>query len=483
MIRTLLWCLLLPIVLLSKEQVTDRPRIIAVTHVTVIDATGAAPKPDMTVIIVDERISQLSPSKQINIPDGAHVIDGREKFLIPGLWDMHAHISDKTYLSLLIANGVTGVRDMGGSPDEFQQLQRWRREIADGIRIGPRILMAGIHVDGPKQIGRPYSLNVGTGDEARRAVNMLKRSGADFIKVYSMLPRDTYWALAEEARQQGLLFAGHVPFQVSVVEASDVGQKSIEHLFGMFAACSVNESALRDQAIALINRDGFAAFVRAELQAQMRSLNSYDRKKATALFARLVKNGTWQVPTLVGWRNLSSPEDFQLPRGGKYLSSEKREAWEKQRTGLLSSLPTEYLKKPERLFDKQLELVGAMHRAGVGILAGTDTATLYVVPGFSLHEELTLLVKAGLSPMAALQAATRNPAKYLGKLEVFGTIEAGKIADMVLLEANPLENIGYTQRVAGVFVNGYFLGKADLRILLDEVESSVRHEKRFEQTP
>lgn len=477
MTKTSLGWLLLPIALLAKEQTTHGPRVIAVTHVTVIDGTGTALKLDMTVLIVGERIAHLGSSKQVNIPNKAHVVDGRGKFLIPGLWDMHVHISDKSYLSLLVANGVTGVRDMGGSPDEFQQLQQWRREVTDGIRIGPRILMAGIHVDGPRQLGRPSSLNVGTSDEARHAVNMLKRGGADFIKVYSMLPRDAYLALAEEAKQQGLPFVGHVPFQVSVIEASDVGQKTIEHLFGMFAACSINELALRDQAVALINREGFGAFVQAELQDQLRSLNGYDRKKATALFARLAKNNTWQVPTLVGWRNLSSPKEFRFPRGGKYLSSEKQETWKRQRTNLHSTLTREYRKNSEKLFHKQLELVGAMHRAGVGILAGTDTATLYVVPGFSLHEELTLLVKAGLSPMEALQAATRNPAKYLDKLDVLGTIEIGKIADMVLLEANPLEKIEYTQRIAGVFMDGHFFSKADLRIMLDEVESSVRHQK------
>jgi imidazolonepropionase-like amidohydrolase len=283
-----------------------------------------------------------------------------------------------------------------------------------------------------------------------------------------MLPRDAYFALADEAKKQGLLFAGHVPFRVSVVEASDAGQQSMEHLFGIFAACSSKEPALRDEAITLIDKQGFPSFVRAEIQAEMRALDSYDDKKATALFARMAKNDTWQVPTLIGWRNLSSIDDHRFTHDVrlKYLSSEKQESWKKQRINFLTTLSAEYLKNREKLFQRQLELVRAMHRAGVGIMAGTDTATLYVIPGFSLHEELELLVKAGLSPMAALQAATRNPAKYFGKLDMFGTIETGKVADLVLLEANPLQDISHTQHIAGVMLNGKFLSKAELKTLL-----------------
>lgn len=476
--KSWLWFFVLLVLMIAQPNWGLPQRTLVFAHVTVIDATGAPARPDMTVLIVGDRITALGKAGRIRIPKHAQVVDATGKFLIPGLWDMHVHISDKNFLSLFIANGITGVRDMGGSPGEFEQLRQWRQEILNGTLIGPRIVAAGTHVDGPEPIGRPHSINVASEEEARQAVAALKQRGAEFVKVYSMLPREPYFALADEAKRRGLPLAGHVPFSISAAEASDAGQNSMEHLFGVLSACSTRQVELRDEAMTAIATLGFSAFIRAEIHAQMRALDTYDGKKAATLFARLARNETWQVPTLVGWRNLSATDDhpFTTDVRLKYLPATKRESWQAQRANFLKTLPAEYLAHRAKLFHRQLEFVGAMHRAGVGFLAGTDTAALYVFPGFSLHDELVLLVKAGLTPMAVLQAATRNPAKYLGKLDVIGTIERGKIADLVLLEANPLEDIRHAQKIAAVVVGGKLIPKAGLQEMLAKVEAAVGRE-------
>jgi hypothetical protein len=449
---------------------------LALTHITVIDATGAPPQTDMTVLIKGGRIAEIGKAGRLRVAEGARVVDGTGKFLIPGLWDMHVHNTYREFLTLFIANGITGVRDMGGSPAEFESLQQWRKLIIEGSLPGPRVIAAGIPVDGPKSISRSESINVENQEDARRAVQTLKERGSDFIKVYTMLPREAYFSLAAESKREGLSIAGHVPASVSAAEASDAGQKSMEHLLGVLYACSSLEAVLRKEAAAAVARSGITVFVQEEIRAQIKTLDTYDPAKAEALFARFAKNGTHHVPTLVGWRSLAdsakgvSNNDPRL----KYIPNDRKQSWRNQVAGFIKSLGDEYLANRERLQEKQLAIVGAMHRAGVEIMAGTDTAAIYVYPGFSLHDELALLVRAGLTPMEALQSATRTPASYLGLLDSLGTIEKGKIADLVLLEASPLENISNTRKIAGVITGGRFIGKRQLAEMLSAVEAAYR---------
>src|SRR3989442_2070552 len=234
--------LVLATLLFIQARQRTQPRPLVFTHVTVIDATGAPVKPEMTVVITGDRITEFAPTKTVRVPKDAQVVDATGKFLIPGLWDMHVHWYgyDKAYLRLFTANGVTGVRIMWGAPIHFE----WRKEIQEGTLLGPRMVIASTILDGPKPIW-PGSIAVANEAEARRSVIKVKREGADFVKVYSLLPRETYFAIADEAKKQGLPFAGHVPFFVSAGEASDAGQRSIEHLTGILAACSAREEELR----------------------------------------------------------------------------------------------------------------------------------------------------------------------------------------------------------------------------------------------
>lgn len=457
-------------------QKGDTPGIpFVITHVTLIDATGARPIPDATVVIVGDRIKEIGASQSVKAPKEAQRLDASGKFLIPGLWDMHAHISYKEFLALFIANGVTGVREMGGNPEEFVQLKEWRKQISNGTLTGPHIFAAGVIVDGPHTIGRRNSLNVENAIEARQAVYNLKQQGADFIKVYSMLPRDAYLAIADEAKKQGLSFAGHVPASITAVEASDAGQKSLEHLFGVFSACSKNAAALHNEANSAVAKSGLFVFVGVEIRTELKTLDTYDDKNAGALFARFVKNGTWQTPTLVGWQNLAATDETHFlndPRL-KYIPRERKDSWKVQKAALLKGFDPEYFPERQRLFEAQLRLIRAMHKAGIKLLAGTDTAGLYEYPGFSLHDELALLVRAGLTPMDALRCATRNPAEYFGLLDSFGTVEKGKIADLVLLDANPLEEIGNTRKIAAVVLGGKLISRSTLDEMLSGVEASV----------
>ena len=461
----LCWTLLL---ILPKPASGQRPLVF--NHVTVIDATGASAKPDMSVVISGGRILKLGRAGRVRLPKDALVVNASGKFLIPGLWDMHVHEwSKEVFFPLFIANGITGVRDMF-SP--LPPIKQWRAEIAAGTTTGPQIVAAGIIVDGPYPLCAPCSIAAGNADEGREAVLKVKEMGADFVKVYSMLPRDAYFAIADESKRQHMVFAGHVPEFVSAAEASDAGQKSIEHLSGVIVACSAKEEELRKENEARLRAEGIRRDTATNEQAA--ALDSFDEKRAAALFARFVKNGTWMCPTLSVLRAvaLSGDADFRDDPRMKYVPDFlKNKFWEdaygwKEHTA-------EDNARAERVFQKQLEVVGMMRRAGVRFIAGTDTATPYVFPGFSLHEELALQVRAGFTPMQALQSATRDAAEYLGRLDSVGTIEKGKAADLVLLDANPLAEIGNTRKINAVVLGGKLISKQELDKMLADVEAAV----------
>jgi imidazolonepropionase-like amidohydrolase len=445
---------------------SSAPSVLIIHDVTVIDATGAPAQAHRTVIVHDGKIEEIGSSAGgfAGKLGGVHV-DGTGKFLIPGLWDMHVHMvfgewfprGKEVTVPLFIANGITGVRDMGS---ELEVLQQWRKEIEGGTLIGPRIVMAGPMLDGPKP-RFPSSIAIKTPEDGRRAVDDLKRRGADFIKLQSLIPRDAVFAIADEARKQGIPFVGHVPDSVRASEASNAGQKSFEHLIGIFEGSSPLE-------------DEFLKGPKTETQF----LSTYDPKRAAALFALLAKNQTWQCPTLVWERggNLIDQADFAHDTRAKYVpASWKDVTWKRFTEEIVHDFNVDDLATRKRFVEKELEVVNAMHRAGIPFLAGTDTPPgVYIFPGFSLHEELQRFVAAGFTPMEALQTATLNPAKFLGMEDRLGTIENGKVADLVLLDANPLDDIRNTQKIAAVVVNGRYLSRADLDRMLAEVERAAR---------
>jgi imidazolonepropionase-like amidohydrolase len=291
------------------------------------------------------------------------------------------------------------------------------------------------------------------------------------VKVYSLLPRDAYFAIAAEAKRQGMVFAGHVPGSVTPAEASDAGQKSIEHLTGILQACSSKEDQIRKETEAA-SKSGERLPVSAAIKYQLAAVDSFDGKKAGELYARFVKNGTWMAPTLTVLRAIAyvGDSDFRSDTRLSYVPGYlKSGMWGADPFGLKSRTADDNA-GAKHVFQKSLEIVGAMRRAGVQIIAGTDTPNPFVFPGFSLHDELGLLVKAGLTPMDALQAATRNAAVYLGMLDTVGTVEKGKLADLVLLDADPLVDIANTKKINAVVVGGRLVNRAALDEMLSKVE-------------
>jgi imidazolonepropionase-like amidohydrolase len=440
--------------------------VLIIHDVTIIDGTGAPAQPHRTVIVRDGKIEAIDSSGMGfagKLP-GTHV-DGSGRFLIPGLWDMHVHMvfgdwfprGKEVTLPLFVANGITGVRDMGG---DLEVLQQWRKEISAGTLVGPRIVMSGPMLDGP-QPRFPSSIAIKTPEDGRRAVDDLKRRGADFIKLQSLIPRDSVFAIADEAKKQGISFVGHVPDTVRASEASNAGQKSFEHLIGIFEG----SSPLEDEFLKGTKTEG-------------KFLSTYDPKRAEALFALLAKNQTWQCPTLIWERggNLIDQTDFAHDARAKYAPAYWKDVtWKRFTEQITREFNTDDLATRKRFVENELEVVNAMHRADIPFLAGTDTPPgVYIFPGFSLHEELQRFVAAGFTPLEALQTATLNPAKFLGLDDRLGTIEKGKLADLVLLDANPLEDIANTERIAGVVANGRYFSRADLDRMLLGVEAAAK---------
>jgi hypothetical protein len=319
------------------------------------------------------------------------------------------------------------------------------------------MVFSGQIVDGPKPIWPDISIAVATPEEARKAVETVQNDGADFIKVYSLVPRDAYFALAYEAKKKHMVFAGHVPNLVTAAEASNAGQKSFEHLINVLEGCSTNEADL------LANH----SFIPKATHIH-KLLDSFDAKKAKALFALLRRNGTWQCPTLTVLNSLvhlDAPPYRNDPRLA-YLPSDIVLLWNPTNSSRLKGITREDWEAGRLVFTKCCDVVGAMDKTGDGLLAGTDTPNPGAFPGFGLHEELALLVQCGLTPLEALQTATINPARYFGWQKKMGTVQVGKVADLVLLDANPLQDICNTTNVAAVFVRGKYLDRAALDGLL-----------------
>lgn len=443
---------------------------LAIVHATLIDGSGAPPRADTAVIVDGGRIVALGDPARTPLPPGARFVDARGKFLIPGLWDMHVHVlrppRPEVYFPLLIAMGVTGVRDMGGD-EPFARLRVLRAEIEAGTRIGPRFVAPGPFVDGPYPSIPQWSRVVRDAGEARAAVRELKGEGADFVKVYNRLSREAYFALADEARRQGLPFAGHVPYSVSAREAALAGQRSIEHLFNVLFACSSKEDELmRRKADALAG--GEAEARRLQRRAYLREvLATTDPARCADLFAGFARLRTAQVPTLVQRRAFAEPEHVEVDAARlAYVPRSQRLRWDPGQDGRLQGREAEDREIERQFFARDRALLAPMAAAGVPVLAGTDAGDPYGVPGFALHDELAELVAAGLSPMAALQSATREAAVFLGLQDRLGTIAVGRLADLVLLDADPLADIRNTRRIAAVVAQGRYLPRAELDRLL-----------------
>jgi Amidohydrolase family len=329
------------------------------------------------------------------------------------------------------------------------------------------MIISGPMLDGYLPGGKlrfPSSIAITTPATAVAAVDWLTAQGVDFIKVQSVISHDAYHAAATEAHKRGLPIVGHVPDTVRIKEVVEAGQKSIEHLMGIFEGCSTEEDKF-------IKGDGNLKLL----------LTTQDQQKCNALTELLALNQTWQVPTLAWQRGgtFLDQRDLKHQPLEKYVPAYWRDVtWRRFTDEMMPDLLRDPLALRQQYFAGNLLMVGALHRAGVPFMAGTDSAPgVYIMPGFSLHDELSNFVEAGFTPMEALQTATSNPAKFLGMEARNGSVESGKIADLVLLSANPLDDIHNTEKITAVIANGQLFDRSTLDQILVKVESAAKQQK------
>jgi imidazolonepropionase-like amidohydrolase len=370
---------------------------LVIEHVTVVDVERGVLLRDRNVEVTGRRITAVDSGRVRRA--AARRVDGSGKFVIPGLWDMHVHVLPddrrphalERWFPALLATGVTGVRDMGGHPDTLRAV---RARMNRDTLLAPRLLAPGPILDGPP--GRaPSSWIIRTPADGRRAVDVLARGGADFVKASALLSRESYLAIADQAKARGIALAAHPPDAMSALEAAAAGARSLEHVDALVVACTVADSLRR----------------------------SFDEAACRRAMRELARLGTWITPTLV---DVASAATLAIAE----------------------------------------RVVAIAHAEGVPILAGTDGGARFRVPEYSLHHELARLVHAGLPPAAALRAATLEPARWLSAADTMGTVAPGKVADLVLLDADPLADIGNTTRVHAVVANGRWLDRASIHALL-----------------
>lgn len=467
---------------------------LAIRGVTIVDVSDGSLSSDQTVLVEGNRIVAVAPVAEVAVPDDADVIDAPDGYLIPGLWDMHAHTSSipitrDIFFPLFIANGVIGIRSMAADCFESEQpdcieegfadpypsiydFKAWREQIQAGTLIGPRIVAGSYYLDGPGPDEQSTPFKPGTAEHARQHARILEERGVDFAKIYNFIPREAYFAFTDEANRLGLQFAGHAPEGVRASEASEAGQRSIEHaaFTNVGEECSAREDEIRRR-------------IRAEFESEepqiipiwLDMVGSYDAAKCAKVFETFIRNETWVTPTLVSGARLPSEIEFSWSEDPRlrYLPREEREVWSKMEEDLdaIGGNPEQH----QPLVHFQREVTLAMHRAGVPLLAGSDAGVPGVFAGFGLHGELEVLVAIGLTEAEALRAATLEPARYLNAVDTLGTVAVGKLADLVLLDANPLEDIRNTQTIRAVVANGRLLRRADLERLL-EVAAASSHQ-------
>lgn len=445
-----------------------------IRNVGLVDVETGTLRQNQDVILRDGRVAFVGSAEPARSKGSLITIDGAGKYLMPGLWDMHTHsyqLSPQYHHPLFIANGVTGVRDMSGcmsEPDSFlaciDDRKRWNEALQVQSGLSPRyIRQSSFQINGGNEVPDSYPefFKARTAEEVRRLVAFYKQAGADFLKTYTELSPVAYRALAEEARNQGLTLAGHRPMRVSLEDMLAAGQRSVEHPRLFLLECHTGAAAFRALP------DPLSAY---NSEFRRRLVDEHDSEGCSALINSLADTGIWWTPTLQVLRMsaLAGDEEFRRDSRLKYIPYLiKQIMWMPDADRAAEqAADSSGCNIYAAMYRMALDHVGYAQSAGVNILAGTDAGDTYVFPGFSIHDELIELVNAGLSPAEALRSATLDAAIFSGMDERFGSIASGKVADMMLLDANPLENVHHTQQIAGLFFNGRFFDRAALDQLL-----------------
>ncbi|MDE2805422.1 MAG: amidohydrolase family protein [Gemmatimonadota bacterium] len=449
-------------ILLSCEPSSHPPRdsgitgdiaFVDVTVLTMGESDGALT--GQTVLVSGDTILAIGATVDVQVPTDATVVDGVGRFLMPGLTDMHVHLEyseDPGILNLFLANGVTTVRNMDGRP----YILEWRDLIERGEMLGPRIHTAGPILDGDPPL-RDDNLAIGSADEARDAVRAQATAGYDFVKVYTNLSPDAFAAIVDEAAAQGMAVAGHVPGDLSVEDALASGMWSIEHVTELGDLVEASDSPFRN------------GWHWSKLYLAM----PVDTTRYADAAAQVVRAGVGIVATTVQADRALAPRDtidaWLLGPEMAYLGSEVLDFWEWLATRSLDRMDAADWALVDAGRENRIRLVRALHDAGAVLLIGTDTPNPFVVPGVSLHEELANHEAAGIERTRILEMATREAARFLGALEEVGTVEAGKRADLLLLDADPRESLATLRRPVGVMTAGRWLSAEAIAEVLAEI--------------
>ena len=446
-----IWILLLTAVVCSGTAAGQAATsTVAFVGVNVVPMDRERVLENQTVVVRDGRIAEIGPSARMKVPEGAERVDGRGKYLMPGLAEMHGHLPHPNqgeeaaalFLRLFVANGVTTVRGMFGFPNH----PALRERIARGELFGPT-LYAGSPALGGQSVKSP--------EEARRLVAEHKQAGFDLIKVHEGLSRESYDAVVAAAREAKIPIGGHIPDAVGLEHAIASRQSSVEHLDGYLEALEADDSPIR-------NADP------ATRAAKL--LDHLDERKIAKLAASTREAGVWNAPTMALWQTIFGGETAEALRAARpelrFVPPQMVEQWVKQRTGQMQQMG-DLGDDGRRILAIRDRILKALVGSGARILLGSDAPQLFSVPGFSLHREMRAMVAAGMTPYQVLEAGTRNPAEYLGAAKEFGTVEVGKRADLILVDANPLADVANVARRSGVMLRGRWYPESELRAMIE----------------
>ena len=452
------------------------------TNISVIDPEHGLAS-DQTVIIKNNKIIKVVDSNSLDLSPKNNMVDGTGQYMMPGLWDAHVHFAFMEELApsmfdLFLAYGITSVRDTGGKIDFVKS---YKDKSLQNPETSPRVMIAGPLLDGMPNVydgsdaSRP-PLSVGSSniEELTKNIKDLIEKDVDLLKAYEMLTPEQFAVLNQLAQENGLKVTGHVPLSMDVITASNLGMKSMEHMRNIELSCASNSTELLEQRKNLLydGRNDQGGILRSRIHSAQRAnaIENYSEKKADEVLDALYKNQTWQIPTLALSTGFTkrpfAKAEFQ--ESFKYLPSSVEENWKNRITQTIKQSPTEF---HHQYTDWMFKMVKKINDKGIGIMAGTDCPIFYLTPGRSLHEELSVLVKAGLSPLEAIESATIRPAEYFGIEKELGNVREGMLADLLILDANPIDDINNTLKINSVIRNGNLINRAALDKLLNDLDT------------
>jgi imidazolonepropionase-like amidohydrolase len=415
-------------------------KVTAFVNVNVVPVDRERVLEGQTVIVRDGRIAEIGPANKIKVPEGAARIDGIGKYLMPGLAEMHGHIpppqapkqETEAVLFLYVANGITTVRGMLGAAGQLELREKANR----GEILSPTLYLAGPSFN---------DNSVNSPEQAISMVRQQKQEGWDLLKVHPGLTRDEFDAMAKTAKEVGIRFAGHVPADVGLIHALDMGQETIDHV------------------------DGYIEYLKGDA-------GPVDEAKLSDVVRRTKAAGAWIVPTMALWETLIGYTDLDTLGAMhelKYTPPKQVEQWKAIHQKRVSQ-PNFDRKKVELIATNRKRILRALNEGGVRILLGTDAPQQFSVPGFSVHREMAMMVKCGFTPYQIIQSGTKNVGDYFKSKDNFGTVEVGKRADLILVEGNPLKDVSNIGKRAGVMLRGRWLPESEIQKRLDEIAALWR---------